>query len=287
MNKKILLSGSKGFIGATLKSELVRKGYEVHELKHNLLDYEKINKQVRKLKPDYVIHLAAVTTTSEYYEHPLKTLQTNFLATVNFAEACRSVKNFKQFIYSSSVWVYAPILKGKLNESSQLQPPNTHGIAKASSEFYLQYLGLAYNFPYTILRLPNVYGRTDDFRFFVEGVISQMLKGKEVRLNNPHAVRDWLYVDDAIRAFVRALGNKMALGQIFLIGSGRGYSTLYIAKLVRYATGYKGEVQWGMAKRITDMGKTVCNYSKAKRILGWGPRWTLKEGLQKTIDGIK
>jgi nucleoside-diphosphate-sugar epimerase len=288
INNKVLLSGSNGFIGSALKSKLIKKGYKVYDLEYRLLNYEKIRNHVKRLKPDYVIHLAAVTNPSYYYEYPLETIQTNFLATVNLAEACKELRNLKQFVYSSSVAVYGNVATQKLDETTPIQPLSTHGIAKASSELYLQYLGAAYDMSYTILRLPNVYGRANNFNYFVEKTISQMLEGDTVKLGNADAIRDWLYIDDATEAFASVLGNKNALKQTFLIGTGHGYSTRETAKLIAKLTGFKGKIEWNSSPpRPTDIKKIICDSSKSKRRLNWAPKYGLEKGIKKTIESIK
>ncbi|MDE1870265.1 MAG: SDR family oxidoreductase, partial [Candidatus Micrarchaeota archaeon] len=225
MKKTILITGSRGFIGSNLKSKLLAKGYKISELSSNLEDHAAVAKEVRKINPTYVIHLSAVTTPSYYFDHPVETMQTNLIATVNLAEICRGIKEFKQFVFPSSVAVYAPMTGSKLNEKSKLQPLSSHGIAKMGCEYYLQYLNKIYGFPYTVLRLPNIYGRENNSKYFIEKTISLMFKGKSIKLGNPNAVRDWLYIEDALDAFIRVLGNERAIGQTFLIGTGKGHST--------------------------------------------------------------
>lgn len=287
MKNKILLTGHRGFIGSALKPRLEEKGYRVHAPEIDITKHDAVRELVRKSKPDYVVHLAAVTTTSDYSEHPLKTVQTNFLATANLAEACRDLKNFRQFIFASAAAVYAPMTGEKLDEDSRLQPWSSYGVAKLSSELYLQYLGTAYGLNYTIFRIPNVYGRGTDYRFFVESMILHMLKAESVRINNPEAVRDWLYIDDAVYAFVSALDNKRTYKQVFLLGTGKGHSTGHIAEMISGLTDYQGKIERGQPVRAVDVDKMICDYTKAKRILGWEPKWSLERGLEETVKKIE
>lgn len=283
----MLLTGHTGFIGTHLERKLNAEGYRVYHLNCNLLNYNKIRARVNAIKPKYVIHLAAVTTPSSYFEYPIKTIKTNFLATVNLAEACRKDKNLKQFIYSSSVAVYNPLAKYKLDESSPISPSSSHGVAKAASEMYLQYLGTVYGFPFTILRLSNVFGRSDDFRYFIERTTLQMLNDHAVVIENPTAVRDWLYIDDVIEAFVKALGSKKATKEVFLVGSGKGYSTKKVAEIIRRMTGSKSTPHFNKELSVSNSEKIICDNNKAKRLLGWTPNMPLEKGLESTIEAIK
>lgn len=283
MEKTILITGSHGFIGSNLKSKLQSKSFKISELSSNLSNHAAVAKEVRKINPDYVIHLSAATMPSYYFDHPLQTIQTNLIDTINLAETCRGLKNFKQFIFPSSVAVYAPMAGSKLNEKSKLQPLSSHGIAKIGCEYYLQYLNKIYGFPYTVLRLSNIYGRKNNDKYFIEKTISLMLKGMRVELGNPNAVRDWLYIEDALDAFIKVLGNKKAVGQTFLIGTGKGHSTKNVAEKIAKIMPFKGRMVWKMYDRSFDQDKIVCDYGKAHKVLGWKPNTSLESGLTKTI----
>ncbi|MDE1871043.1 MAG: NAD(P)-dependent oxidoreductase [Candidatus Micrarchaeota archaeon] len=277
--EKLLLTGSNGFIGSNLRRRL--DGYKVHELSSNLTNYKAAASEIKRFAPNYVVHLGAITHHKSYYEHYIDTLKTNLLGTVNIVEACRSVSNFKQFIYPSSVWVYAPSRK-KLTETSAVRPMSSHGVSKIACDYYIEYLGTAYNFPYTIFRLSNVYGREKGDQF-IESTISQMLKTDLVKLGNPNVVRDWIYIEDIIDAFVKALGNGKALKETMLLGTGVGYSTRQVADIIARVTKFKGKIKWNTNGRVVDAEKTVCDNSKARRILKWKPDYTLEEGLKKMI----
>jgi len=287
MKKTILITGSRGFIGSNLKSKLLAKGYLISELSANLGDHAAVAKEVQKTNPTHVIHLAGITSPPYYFEHPVETLQINLIATVNLAETCRGIKGFEQFIFPSSVAVYAPMTESKLNEKSKLQPLSSHGIAKMGCEYYLEYLNKVYGFPYTVLRLPNIYGRENNNKYFIEKTISLMLKESAVKLGNPNSVRDWLYIEDALDAFVRVLENKKAIGETFLLGTAKGHSTKNVAEKIAKLTRFKGKVMWETQKRSSDSDKIVCNYGKAYKLLGWKPKTGLEAGLKRTIGANK
>lgn len=277
--KRLLLTGSKGFIGSNLIPKLSK--YDVHELSANITNYNAVNSEIKKFEPEYVIHLAAITNNRHYQEKYVETLETNLIGTVNIAEACRHIKGFKQFVYPSSVWVYEQSQK-RLVETSKVQPTSSHGVSKIACDYYLEYLGRAYNFPYTILRLSNVYGRKKGNQF-IENTISQMHKNRLVKLGNPNVVRDWIYIDDIIDAFVKALENRHALKETILLGTGKGYSTKQVADIAAKIIKFRGKLSWNMNNRIMDAKYIVCNNSKAMRILKWKPNYTLKAGLKKMI----
>lgn len=218
--------------------------------------------------------------------------ETNYLGTINLAEACYgTVNHFKQFIFAGTSEEYGTTLRGtdkRLNEDSQLSPNSPYAVAKVACDLYLKYMHLAYNFPYTVLRPFNSYGRKGNQHFFIESVISQMLKQDKVFLGDPNAIRDWLFVDDHVDGYLKALGNDKVIGEDIQLCTGKAYTTKETAELIAKLTGFKGQIVWNtMPKRPLDAYVLIGDNSKAKRLLGWEPRTDLEEGLRKTIEYLK
>ncbi len=284
---KILLTGYDGFIGSALRAKLDMDGHKIFLPKIDITKYKEVEKYVGKVKPDYLIHLASTNSVIYSYDHYMEVLETNFMATVNLAEACRRLSNFRQFIFPSSSEVYGNALKGKgrrLSETARIQPNSPHAVAKASAELYIEHLGRLYNFPYTILRPSNTYGRTKDLSFFIEGTIKQMRSSNIVRIGNPDAVRDFLFLDDHVDAYMKTLGKRKAVGQTINICTGKGHATSEVARMIAKLINFEGKIiYWAIPKRPMEARAVICDNSKARRILGWSPRYTLNEGLKETI----
>lgn len=173
----------------------------------------------------------------------------------------------------------------KLNEDSELSPNSPYAVAKVASDLYLRYMHGAYGFPFTTLRPYNTYGRKYNAHFFVERTITQMLKGGKVYLGDKSTVRDWIYVDDHVEAYMKALGNGKAIGEVIQVCSGKGYTTEQTADIIAKLTGFRGEVVWNSTpRRPLDARILIGDNSKARKLLGWEPKYTLEEGLRKTIE---
>ncbi len=304
---KVLVTGATGFIGKELTKKLTdMRKYEVHVLeryvtgrykmdesgvkKHyaTLTDYVAIKRIIRKLQPQYMIHLAAVSPVAFSYDNYIEVTETNYLGTINLAEVCfREVSNFKQFIMSGTSEEYGMTLNTKtqrLTEDSNLHPNSPYAVSKVAADLYLRYMHEAYGFPCTILRPFNTYGRSDNNHFFIERTISQMLKNKEVTLGDPNAIRDWLFIDDHVDGYIKALGNKKAIGETIQLCTGKGYTTKETAEIIAKLVGYMGKIRWNATqKRPLDAKILIGDNSKAKQLMGWEPRYSLKEGLKKTI----
>lgn len=305
---RVLLTGATGFIGKELVKSLLEKGYEVHVLERyvtgrygldksaepilhyaNLADFPAVKNIVKEVQPDYCIHLAAVSAVSFSYDHYIEEGEVNFLGTVNLAEACyRSVPHFKQFIFAGTSEEYGMALKDtneKITEETALYPNSPYAVAKVACDLYLRYMYDAYGFPFTVLRPFNSYGRKDNNHFFIERTISQMLSADKVHLGDPETVRDWLYVDDHVDGYLKALGNPKAIGQVIQLCTGKYYTTEDTAKLIAKLVNFKGEIVWhSTPKRPLDAKILVGDNTKAKSLLGWEPKHTFEAGLEKTIE---
>lgn len=261
----------------------------------NLTDYEAIRRLISTIKPEITIHVGAISAVSYSYEHYIEVSETDYLGTINLAESCRKVPDFKQFIFAGTSEEYGMKLKknkeGKLDQNSELKPNSPYAIAKVASDYYLRYMKEAYDFPYTILRPFNTYGRKNNTHFFIERTISQMLKQDKVYLGDPEPIRDWLYIDDHINGYLKAIGNEKAIGKSIPLGTGIGYTIKETAELISELINFKGEIIWNsIPKRPLDAASLICDTKYANEILNWKPEYSLKEGLTKTIDlwrGIK
>jgi nucleoside-diphosphate-sugar epimerase len=308
---KILVTGGTGFIGKDLISRLIEKGHDIITLERyvtgrytldkntkinitnaNLTDYVAVKKIIKETQPEYVIHLAAISPVSFSYDHYIEVTNVNYLGTINLAEACyREIQNFKQFIFAGTSEEYGMTLQNpnqRLKENSELSPNSPYAVAKVASDLYLRYMHLAFKFPYTILRPYNTYGRKDNVHFFMERAITQMLNQNEVYLGDSEAVRDWLYVDDHVNGYLKALGNNKAIGESIQLCTGKGYTTKETADLIAKLTNFEGKINWNTTqKRPLDAKVLIGDNTKAKELLGWEPKYTLEDGLKETIAYYK
>jgi nucleoside-diphosphate-sugar epimerase len=302
--KRILLTGSTGFIATHLRPLLREKGYEVFNLERyvtgrigktlpyvkdtyfaDLNDVNALTKAVTDVNPQIVIHLGAMTAVAYSYAHPQETLETNFLGTVNLAEICTKLSGLEQFIFASSAEVYGVSQTAiKKETDGELVSNSPYAVSKLAAEKYLIYLYKAFNFPITIFRPFNSYGRKDDTWFVIERAIVQMLTSDKCYLGDPEPVRDFLYVEDQMNAYLYALENPKAIGEIFNISSGRGITIRALAEKIKELTGFKGEIIWSaLPRRALDIQDLIGSNEKIKRVLGVPEPIPLEEGLKRTI----
>jgi nucleoside-diphosphate-sugar epimerase len=302
----VLVTGASGFVGSHLVPTLVERGYDVYVLERyvtgryilgskrdittvfaDIRDFQATRQIVREVQPDKVVHLAAISAVSYSYEHPHEVNETNFFGTVNLAEACRrEVTHFQHFLFAGTSEEYGNNGVIPETEDSQLKPNSPYSVSKVAADNYLKYMWDAYRFPVTILRPFNSYGRKDNTHFVVERTIRQALKENEIRLGDPRPVRDFLYINDHIDAYLASLEKpEKSIGETFNFCTGNGATIRELAELIVNLTDFKGEILWdSIPKRPLDIQKLIGDPSKALRVLGWEPRFTLEQGLKETVN---
>jgi nucleoside-diphosphate-sugar epimerase len=302
---KVLITGGNGFIGSHLIHKLCEFEYGVYCLERyvtgryilggqrlvktvfgDLRDAFAVRKVVREVQPDAVIHLASISAVSYSYNHPIEIMETNFLGTVNLAESClREVPHFKHFLFAGTSEEYGNQEKVPIKETTELYPNSPYAVSKVAADKYLQYMRDAYDFPVTILRNFNTYGRRDNTHFVVERTITQMLQKKTVELGDPTPIRDFMYVNDHVNSYLTCLRSEKAIGGTFNFCTGRGVSIAQLSELIKKLTDFKGDIVWDtIPKRPLDIAVLVGDCSKAKQLLGWEPKFTLERGLKLTTD---
>ncbi len=314
--KRVLITGITGFIGAELAKKLVQRGYDVYgfirhvvgrdlrcleEIRSRITlitcdttDYFSVREAIKKVSPDYVIHLAALSPVRLSFEHPFSYQKNTFLGTVNVAESLRDLYGPEKvrMVIASTAEVYGMQEPSPSTEDLRLEPSSPYAVAKASMDMYIRMLFKVYNFNAVLLRNSNTFGRKYDNSFFTEYIITEMLDGKDIYVGAPDSVRDYMYVDDHVNSYILAMENPGVKGGVFNIAGGRGYTnkewTLKIAEILGFPLNklHFGEYPPGYPKRplTSDQPYLVLNPSKAGRVLGWKQLVSPEEGLKKTID---
>lgn len=317
---RIFITGVTGFLGQELVETLSSHGHEIGTLTRNvargdratntesmikgesisgvkyyfgdLVDYLVISDALKDFQPDVIIHLAAQTSVAYSFTHMKEVFDVNFIGVFNIAEAARrEVPNLKRFIWSGSAEEYGiqPEEAYPTKEDEiQLHAASPYGVAKIAAENFLKYLHLAYDFPCIVFRNANSFGRKHSHQFVIENTIYQMIQGKSpIKLGDPTPIRDFIFEPDLLDAYVMAAesNNPKLLGEAINITTSEPISIKDLAAEIAQITDYKGEIQWNsFPKRPLEIPKLNMDNSKAKELLGWKPKHTLKEGLRITAS---
>ncbi len=302
---KILITGGAGFIGSHLVDALIKRKHKLivvdnlsSGLKENLnpkakfyyLDIrsKKLDNVFQKERPEIVFHCAAQINLRKSIAHPLKDARINILGSLNLLENCRKYK-IKKFIFSSTGGaIYGDTKNIPTPEDFPANPPSPYGIAKLTIEKYLHYYYQVFGLPYFSLRYSNVYGPRQNPKNEA-GVIAifseKILKGEQIVINGDgRQTRDYVYIDDVVRANLLALRRK-GVG-VFNIGTEKETSVREIFKMLKKITQTKIKAIYGPPIK-GEQRRSCLAIKKAKRELGWSPKVGLDDGLKKTVQWFK
>ena len=299
----VVVTGGAGFIGSNLVKSLCSEGYEVVVLdnfsyggrrvegskirvvKGDIRDEGVVTTALRDV--DYVIHLAAIVGVTEAREDPLGAFDVNVKGTLRLLEASRRL-GVEKFVYASSVAVYGEPLYLPIDEAHPLNPKNVYGATKLAGEALVSAYGEEYGIPTVALRYFNVYGpnmRSGPYAGVISRFMESGLRGEPLTIfGDGSQTRDFVYVEDVVRATLRALGE--GIRGVYNVGTGRSVTILELAELVMKVVGRKLKVIYG-PPRPGDIKHSRADISKAIRELGWRPEIPLEEGLRLTLEHFK
>ncbi|TSA57092.1 NAD(P)-dependent oxidoreductase [bacterium] len=304
--KKILITGATGFVGANLVRHFLKKGADISILKRrqsslwrirdvigqisaydaDLLDNGRVDRAVKRIKPDVVLH-AATYGGHTNQNNMTRVLKTNFGGTVNLLNSCLK-RGFQLFINTGSSSEYG--IKGApMRESDQLKPITPYGISKAAASTYCQYAALRHRLPIMTLRLFSPYGYFDDKSRAVSYITLSCLKNKTVNISSPDSVRDFIFVDDVVDSYEKALERSGSMGgHIFNIGSGKQCSIKKLAEKITRAVSDNVVVKIKkIASNKIEPKNWVADTSRSRALLKWKPMVCIDEGLKRTIDWFR
>jgi len=279
--RTIAVTGSSGFVGRPLVKRLRQLGCQVLELDLangvDAADWDQVKTTPRM---DYVIHLAGKAFVPDSYENPIDFFRTNLLCTIDALELCR-LHNAKMVFASSYVYgipQYLPI-----DEDHPVSAFNPYASTKLIGEQICKDYHNHFGIRVVILRPFNIYGPGQDGRFLIPSIIEQAETGR-IMLKDPTPKRDFVYIDDAIQAYIIALSYDKAAFDTFNIASGSSYSVREICDIVTRLYEKQIEVRFSDEKRPSEVSDILGSYNKAKALMNWVPRFNMQRGLENTFE---
>jgi len=296
---KILLTGSSGFIGSHM-APILERDHELYHLKSNLLDYKSVQEEVISISPEIIVHLAARTEVERSFYEQTTFSEINYVGTVNLIEAAAQIKNFKNFVFASTMEVYgwqpiSDIVKAGLvpkefvafNENTSPNPNAPYAVAKYACEKYLEYAYRCYGLPFTAIRQTNSYGRKDNDFFVTEQIISQMMRNpNEINLGYAEPYRNFIFISDLLDAWIEVIENyDKVQGKIFTIGPNAPIKIKDYAQKIANKLDWNGQINWDTKpKRPGEIYWLNSCHDLITSTIGWKPKIDLDFGLDQTID---
>ena len=311
-DRRVMITGGLGFIGSNLARRLVELGADVllvdsliPEYGGNLFNIDGIadaltvniadirqqstmNYLVRDR--DVIFSLAGQVSHIDSMRDPYTDLEINCRSQLTVLEACRNHNPGVKVVFAGTRQVYGRPESLPVDESHLVRPTDVNGINKAAGEYY----HLVYNNVFGVracsLRLTNVYGPRQLIRHNRQGFIGWFIRlaieDKPIHIyGDGSQLRDFVFVDDAADAFLRAGADDGCNGEVFNVGgdtpvSHRELTTL----LIKIAgSGSVEYVEWPAEKKSIDIGSFYADSTKFKRTTGWTPSVALADGLERTI----
>jgi UDP-glucose 4-epimerase len=287
--KRILVTGSSGFVGKNLVAELKRRGAEVLTLtdhdgrRIDIRDQQRlkwITNEIRNIDIDMVYHLAAITSVPFSFENPGETYEVNVLGTLNILELCR-LCNAKRIVFASS-YVYGQPQYMPIDEKHPLQPTNPYARSKILGEELCRAYNTDFGLKCIILRPFNIYGVGQNKNFLIPSIIAQLRYGK-IELKDPEPKRDFIYISDVIEAYIKA-GEFNGDFDVFNIGYGKSYSVKEIVDKIIRLYGKDVKVKYSGERRKNEIMDTIADTKKAKEKLDWKPSVEIDNGLGNILN---
>ena len=308
---KIFVTGGAGYVGSVCVEEMLNAGYEVvvfdnlcegHRqaidpratfVEGDLLDRAFVIKAVAQARPDAIMHFGAATLVPESMTKPGKHFLTNVAGGVNLLDACVQA-GVRKFVFSSTCAIFGTPDTSLLSEDLPKKPINPYGESKWMFERVLGWYHQLHCIDYVCLRYFNASGASQKFgehhnhETHLIPIVLQVALGQRPQVEiygtdyptpDGTCVRDYVHIADLSQGHILAL--NCAESTVFNLGSGNGFSVKEVIETARKITGHAIPTHES-PRRAGDPPKLVADSSKARKILGWKPRYDSVEAILDT-----
>jgi UDP-glucose 4-epimerase len=310
--RRVLVTGGLGFIGSNLVRQLVDLGADVLIVDAMIPDYggnlfniagieDRIRVNIGDVRNEstmdvlvrdreVIFNLAGQVSHIDSMRDPYTDLEINCRAQLSMLEACRKFNPGVKVIFAGTRQIYGKPDRLPVDETHLVRPIDVNGVNKAAGEYYHLLYNNAFGVRACSLRLTNVYGPRQLIKHNRQGFIGWFIRlameGAEIQVfGDGSQIRDFVYVDDAADAFLRAGACDTCDGEVFNVGGTEPIAHRDLVQLLLNVAG-RGKVKyvpWPPEKKSIDIGSFYSDSTKFMKASGWAPRVGLREGFERTI----
>ncbi len=313
-DRPTLVTGASGLLGGWLVKRLVAQGADVvclvrdwvpqsELVRGKLIDHVKLvrgdvrdqtllERALGEYEVQTVFHLAAQTIVGIANRNPVSTFETNIGGVWTMLEACRRSPRVESVVVASSDKAYGDHVELPYNEQTPLQGRHPYDVSKSCADLIAHTYAVTYGTPVAVTRCGNLYGGGDlNWNRVVPGTVRSLLRGQPpVIRSDGLSVRDYFFVEDGAAAYMllaeRLAKDPRLCGEAFNFSNESQISVLELVEriLTLMHSDLRPEIRNEASNEIRHQ---YLDASKARRVLGWRPIWSLDEGLERTIAWYK
>ena len=316
---KVLITGGAGFIGSHISRELIKQGHtpiivdsytqylnplttmdysqvlkdrfkgiedKVIMERGNASNFHEIRNIILKHQPERIIHLASFPISVNSNVHIEECMEGTIRSTMNIINVCHEVGFVKRFVYTSSSMIYGDYKTNPVSEEHEKKPKDTYAGAKLAGEYITIGMCNRFQVPYTIIRPSAVYGPTDMNSRVSQIFVENALLGKPLVLEGGGKSKlDFTYVKDTAKGFVLAAFSPDAEGEVFNITTGNARTLKEYADILKKYFPNLTVIEKPADPHRPERG--TLDISKARKLLGFNPEYSLEKALPEYIDYMK
>jgi CDP-glucose 4,6-dehydratase len=313
-DRRILVTGATGMVGSWLIKELIERESFIVALVRDvdyqtefyrsgdhrnvttvngpLEDYSTVERALNEYEVDTVFHLGAQTIVGTAERGPLQTFESNIRGTYHLLEACRRLGTAERIVIASSDKSYGIADTLPYTEDMPLKGSHPYDVSKSCTDLLAQTYHHTYDMPIVIARCGNIYGGCDlNWSRIVPGTIRSLLNNQRpVIRSSGKFIREFIYVKDIVDAYIRLAelaANKGIMGEAFNFSTEKRSTVIEIVDMIRSMMGKEDLEPHILNLELKEIPEQSLSAEKASRLLGWHPKYDLKNGLAETIAWYK
>ena len=303
--KSILITGGAGFIGSHLVDRLSlenkviildnlssgslvnleRSKNRITFIKGDILNKGLLKDIVAEVEVEIIFHLAANTSILKSISDSCNDMSVNIEGTLNLLEACVE-SNIERLIYSSSGAIFGEAKRLPIDEEHHLNPESPYAVSKLAAEKYCFAFHKIHGIPVTALRYFNVYGPrqgNSEYASVASTFLSRIKDDKPLTIfGDGKQTRDFVFIEDIVKANMLVASHPAAVGEIFNIATGKGTSIDLLATIIKQINEQANPIVYHTAPVAGEIRHSQADINKARKLLGYNPQTSLKEGLLLT-----